>query len=247
MGGVAANPWEVMMTNSLSFHLELERTARSFGRRGLAAAAVVAVLCGGCSSSPSQLHISGGDGGGADTAPSRASQVVMDGYLMVGPWSGGGFTATDPGAATITPSCTADSCTPAFTGNEFCMQGTVTGRADYTGFAMLGWNVAQPAGGTAGTWAVPDSGGITVTVLNIPSAVALRVQLQGTDPHSSADRWCANLTNGKSIAWSDFQTTCWAGGSPLAPGTPIQQGSIIVPGTLTDFPFDVCLLNIQIQ
>ena len=180
-------------------------------------------------------------------AASRASHVVMDGYLMAGPWSGGGFTATDPGAATITPSCTADNCTPAFTGNQFCMQGTVTGRPDYTGFAMLGWNVAQPAGAAAETWAVPASGGITVTVLNNPSTVVLRVQLQGTDPHSDADRWCAPLTSGKQIAWSDFQTDCWKGGSPLTPGTPIQQGSIIVPGTLTDFLFDVCLLDIQIQ
>jgi len=172
---------------------------------------------------------------------------IMDGYVMAGPWLGSGFTATDPGAATITPACTAAGCTPAFMGNEFCMQGTVTGRPDYTGFAMLGWNVNQPTGAAAGTWAVPDSGGITVSVLNIPSNVALRVQLQGTDPHSSADRWCAPLTNGKPIAWSDFQTTCWAGGSALTPGTPIQQGSIIVPGLLTDFPFDVCLLDIQIQ
>ncbi len=227
--------------------LVIQRTARFFGRRGIVAAALGAALSGGCSSTPNAAVLTGDAGGGADTAPSRASQVVMDGYVMTGPWMGGGFTATDPGAATITPSCTADTCTPAFTGNEFCMQGTVTGRADYTGFAMLGWNVAQPAGAAAGTWAVPDSGGITVNVLNIPSTVALRVQLQGTDPHSSADRWCATLVNGKPIAWSDFQTTCWVGGSPLTPGTPIQQGSIIVPGTLSDFPFDVCLLDIQIQ
>jgi len=234
------------MINRLSF--QRQRRERFFGQRGAGLAALAAVLAGGCSSSPGQLQVSGGDGGGPDTASSRASQVVMDGYLMAGPWAGSGFTATDPGAATITPSCGAASCTPAFTGNEFCMQGTVTGRPDYTGFAMLGWNVAQPAGGgTAGTWAVPDSGGITVTVLDSPSTVALRVQLQGTDPHSDADRWCAPLTSGKPLAWSDFQTDCWKGGSQLTPGTPIQQGSIMVPGTLTDLPFDVCLLNIQIQ
>jgi len=211
-------------------------------------AAVAAVLVGGCSASTPSAAVLTDGGGGTDTAPSRTSQVVTNGYLMAGPWAGSGFTATDPGAATITPSCGASSCTPPFTGNDFCMHGTVTGRPDYTGFAMLGWNVAQPAdGGAAGTWAVPDSGGITVTVSNIPSTVALRVQLQGTDPHSSADRWCAPLVSGQKIAWSDFQTTCWAGGSPLTPGTPIQQGSIIVPGTLTDLPFDVCLLDIKIE
>lgn len=229
-----------------------QSTARVLEWRGVAATAAVAmlmaVLSGGCSSSPGQ---SAGDAGpGADTAPSRASQVVTDGYLMAGPWQGGGFTATDPGAATIIPSCDAVSCTPAFTGNQFCMQGTVTGRADYTGFAMLGWNVSQPAGGTAGTWAVPDSGGITVTVLDVPNSVALRVQLQGTNPHDSADRWCADLVNGKPIAWSDFKTNCYAGGTPqnpLTPGTPLQQGSILVPGLLTDLPFEVCLLDIKFQ
>jgi len=187
---------------------------------------------------------------GSDGPPSRASQVVTDGYVTAGPWAGGGFTATDPGAATIVPACTADSCTPAFAGNEFCMQGTVTGRPDYTGFAMLGWNVNEPAGGTAGTWAVPDSGGITVTVVNNPSSTALRVQLQGTNPHDGSDRWCANLVSGRPIAWSDFKTNCWIGGTPqnpLTPGTPIQQGSIIVPGLLTDLPFDVCLIDLQFQ
>ncbi len=214
----------------------------------VAVATLTALVSVGCSSTPS---VNGGDAGPApDTAPSRASQVVTDGRLTAGPWSGGGFTATDPGAATISPSCSASSCTPAFSGSEFCMQGTVTGRPDYTGFAMLGWNVNEPAGGTAGTWAVPDSGGITVTVLDLPSSVALRVQLQGTNPHDSADRWCADLTSGRQIAWSDFKTNCWVGGTPqnaLTPGTPIQQGSIIVPGLLTDLPFDVCLIDIQFQ
>ena len=112
-------------------------------RSRVAVATLAAALSGGCSSTPIAAVLTGDAGGGADTAPSRASQVVTDGYLMAGPWAGSGFTATDPGAATITPACTASSCTPAFSGNEFCMQGKVTGRADYTGFAMLGWNVAS--------------------------------------------------------------------------------------------------------
>ena len=89
----------------------MQERARFFTLGSLVPAAVAtlgAVLLGGCSSTP-QTAVLTGDGGGADTAASRASHVVMDGYLMAGPWSGGGFTATDPGAATITPSCTADS------------------------------------------------------------------------------------------------------------------------------------------
>jgi len=232
------------MTNPQLLH----NLARFSVWRGVAPAVTLAALfSSGCSSTPTLT--SGGDSG-ADTAPSRESKVVNDGYLTAGPWAGSGFTATDPGAATITPACGAASCSPPFSGTEFCMQGTVTGRADYTGFAMLGWNVSQADGGAAGTWAVPDSGGITVTVLDVPSTVALRVQLQGTNPHDGADRWCAALTNGKPLAWSDFKTNCWQGGTPqnpLTPGTPIQQGSILVPGLLTDLPFDVCLLDIQFQ
>jgi hypothetical protein len=161
---------------------------------------------------------------------------------------GYGFTATDPGAATITPDCT-NGCVPPYTGNTFCMQGTVTGRTDYSGFAMLGWNVNQIVGGDAATWAVPSSGGVTITVLDTPPSVALRAQLQGIDPHSSADRWCAPLVSGQMIAWTDFKTNCWEGGTPqnaLTPGTPIQQAAVMVPGLLTDLPFDVCLLDVEI-
>jgi hypothetical protein len=174
---------------------------------------------------------------------------VTNGFVSVGPWAGFGFTATDPGAATIVPDCSSGSCVPPFTGNTFCMQGTVTGRADYTGFAMLGWNVAQADGGAAGTWTVPASGGITVTVSN-PGQTDLRLQLQGTDPHSGTDRWCIDLVSGQMNPWTSLVTNCWSGGTPqtpLAAGTPIEQAAILVPGLQTDLPFDVCLVDIQIS
>jgi hypothetical protein len=130
------------------------------------------------------------------------------------------------------------------------MQGTVTGKPDYSGFAMLGWNVSQSMmGGTPMTWPVPASGGVTVTVDNI-DGTPLRLQLQGTDPHTSTDRWCAPLTSGQQILWSSFETNCYTGGTPqtpLAAGTPIQQAAILVPGELTDLPFNLCLIDIQIQ
>jgi len=223
----------------------------------IAAAGILAALgCGAaaCSSTAGQSNATvDPDASAGDGASSRASQVAAAGYITAGPWMGYGFTATDPGAATIVPNCAgAAGCDPAYTGADFCMHGTVTGRPDYTGFAMLGWNVNQAAttGAAAETWAVPASGGVTVTVSNLPPSTALRVQLQGTNPHDSADRWCAALTSGQPLAWSDFKTNCWTGGTPqnpLTPGTPLQQGSILVPGLLTDLPFDVCLIDIQIQ
>jgi len=209
------------------------------------------LLVGGCSASdPGTSNANGADAAAGNTG-GATSAVAADGYITAGPWAGSGFTATDPGAATITPDCTGGvGCTPAFTGSTFCMQGTVTGRADYTGFAMLGWNVNQPPGGSAATWAVPTSGGITVTVDNNPPTTALRIQLQGTDPHSGADRWCVALSSGQFTPWSAFKTNCWEGGMPqntLTGGTPIQQAAILVPGLTTALPFDVCLTDIRIQ
>ena len=193
--------------------------------------------------------------GGSSATPDLAdvtapSNVVSDGYVTTGPWAGYGFTATDPGAAQIIPECGAATCNPPFVGNLFCMHGTVTGRADYTGFAMLGWNVKQDMlGGAPLTWTVPETGGLIVTVEN-PSNTPLRVQLQGTNPHDSADRWCAPLVSGQLIPWGSLFTNCWTGGkpqNPLTPGTPIQQAAIIVPGLQTDLPFNLCLVDVQIQ
>jgi hypothetical protein len=191
--------------------------------------------------------------GDAATGGEMDSNVAIDGYVVAEPWKGYGFTATDPGAATITPDCTGGAaCTPPFAGAAFCMKGTVTGKADFSGFAMLGWNVNQDNNAEAGTpadWLVPASGGLTITVAN-PGKTQLRVQLQGADPHSAADRWCATLTSGKQILWTSFKTNCWTGGTPqtpLAAGTVIQQAAITVPGTQKDLPFDVCLVDIKIE
>jgi len=152
----------------------------------------------------------------------------------------------------VTPDCSSGTaCTPAFAGTNFCMQGTVTGKADYSGFAMLGWNVNQPVGEMPATWAIPATGGLTVTVASDPATVAMRIQLQGTDPHDAADRWCAPVVSGKPILWTDFKTNCWTGGTPqtpLAAGTMIEQAAITVPGLVSDLPFkNVCLIDIQMQ
>lgn len=221
------------------------------------ATALVTVLLGGCAATPATPTPPGGGPGGdastGDGPPSRLSNVTTNGYVATGPWMGYGFTATDPGAATIVPDCAgAAGCTPAFSGNDFCMHGTVTGRPDYTGFAMLGWNVNQQAaaGATMDTWAVPASGGVTVTVANTPPSTVLRLQLQGTNPHDSADRWCAPLISGQPIRWTDLKTNCYSGGTPqnaLGAGTMIQQAAVLVPGLQTDLPFDVCLLDVRID
>lgn len=195
--------------------------------------------------------VDGEDAMTTDTANvATPSTVVSDGYVTTGPWAGYGFTATDPGAAQIIPDCGGKACDPPFVGKNFCMHGTVTGRLDWSGFAMLGWNVNQDAAGDPQlTWPVSETGGLVITVDN-PSNIPLRVQLQGTNPHSSTDRWCAPLVSGQFIPWGSLRTNCWIGGTPqnpLTPGTPIQQAAIIVPGLQTDLPFDFCLVDVQVQ
>ena len=195
----------------------------------------------GCGGSSPGVKLSGDantdDGGAEASGVNTPSNVVNDGYLTTGPWAGYGFTATDPGAARIVR-----------VRHRF-LQSSVFGRADYTGFAMLGWNVNQDAAnGPQLTWAVPETGGLIVTVDN-PGKTPLRVQLQGTNPHISSDRWCAPLVSGQLIPWGSLRTNCWTGGNPqdpLTPGTPIQQAAIIVPGLQIDLPFDFCLVDVQV-
>src|SRR4051812_33529712 len=211
--------------------------------------AISALCAAACSSSGSKADSGGTTGTDGGSDGQVASHVVNNGFVMAGPWAGYGFTATDPGAATIIPDCSGSAgCAPPFTGTSFCMHGTVTGRADYTGFAMLGWNVNQMDGGAAGTWPIPPSGGITVTVSN-PSNTPLRLQLQGTDPHSGSDRWCVPLTSAQPPPWPSRAPNSYPGGTPQPPlpaGTPIEQASILVPGLLTDLPFDLCLVDVVI-
>ena len=181
--------------------------------------------------------------------PDTTSKVAVNGIVTAGPWLGAGFTATENG--TVSPDCSSmTSCVPAFTGANMCMTGTVKGMADYSGFAMLGWNVNQPEGMMPATWAIPETGGITVSVVSQPATTAMRVQLQGVDPKEPPAAGVHPSSPASRSQWTDFKTNCWTGGkpqTPLAAGTMIQQAAITVPGLTVDLPFNVCLVDIQIQ
>src|SRR5258706_2052436 len=137
-------------------------------------ASICGIFLAGCGSSANTPTFTnsgtGGSGGGTSgaggdttmtttgtggSAPvDTTSKVAMDGFVTAGTWTGAGFTAAENG--TVMPDCSSGtSCTPPFAGNTMCMQGTVTGKADYSGFAMLGWNVNQPMGAMPMTWAIP--------------------------------------------------------------------------------------------
>src|SRR6185369_16902785 len=74
----------------------------------------------------------GGSGPDMTAVVDTTSKVAMNGIVTAGPWLGAGFTATEGG--TVSPDCSSGTaCAPPFAGNSMCMEGTVTGKADYSG------------------------------------------------------------------------------------------------------------------
>ena len=233
------------------------KTAYTRLLRTLATAACCASAC--TSSSGSKADAGGTGGAPGNDASSGigpgqvASRVVNNGLVTTGPWNGYGLSlVTDPGAATIYARRCSGSAgcgkRRSRATRSACRGRSPVGRTTAVS-AMLGWNVNQVDGGTMGTWlSIPATGGITVTVSN-PGNTPLRLQLQGTDPHSATDRWCIPLTSGQLAPWTSFVTNCYTGGTPqtaLTAGTPIQQASILVPGLQTDLPFSLCLVDVEI-
>jgi hypothetical protein len=132
--------------------------------------------------------------------------------------------------------------------------GTLNACDDYKTYAGLGWNLSQPRTATSANpqmsaWAVPASGGITITFENPDNAPAW-VQVQDAT-NTAAGRWCAPLTSGVEVPWASLMTNCWTGGAPqsaLLPGAEVVQAMVYVTGTYpTTTPFNICLENIAIQ
>jgi hypothetical protein len=125
---------------------------------------------------------------------------------------------------------------------ELCASGVVAATDDYSGVALLGFNVAQQeSSSTAGT--MTPSGSITINVSNAGGS-DLRVQLNG-----SSTTWCKDIsgeTGAITIPLADFTTECWEGGTPVAySGGPVEAIVLLVPGSNTDDTmFDICLNSV---
>ena len=111
---------------------------------------------------------------------------------------GSTFAVTDAGS-TIDSSST--------TGFPLSFSGTVQPKADYSSFALLGFNVLEYSNGLVSSWAPPaSSSGLTVNVSN-PGGSEVRVQLEG-----QTTRWCFVLNTFNqdvTIPWGSFNTSCW--------------------------------------
>ncbi len=184
--------------------------------------------------------------GGADSVGGSSSG---DGaYYVGGVWNGTMWDLATGTGSTITP-IDFTSHTP---GTPFCVSGSVGPMLDYSGIAVVGYNINQAKGATAqGTWtpASVSSGGVTVNVSNNGTSV-LRVQIQGPNAATDAtDRWCATMTTfnqAVTIPWSNFNTSCWDGLGTRYSGQPLQEVMILVPGDdLYSVPYSFCLNSIS--
>jgi hypothetical protein len=155
-------------------------------------------------------------------------------------WQGYAWASATPEAmSTITPedfSACGAACT-------LCASGSVAPTDDFSGVALLGFNVAQQESSTT-TGTLTPSGSITIDITNAGGS-PLRVQLNGT----GTSQWCkeiTGMTGAITIPLSDFQLECWEGGAntPYASGT-IEAIVLLVPGSDTAATdFDICLNSV---
>ena len=180
-------------------------------------------------------------GGGTSIDPAYYTSGSLHGYLWV---------SVQPTTTTISP---ADFSTHT-PGAAYCISGTIAGTTDYSGLAMLGYNLnqAQGASTSTGTFTPPSisSGGVTVNISNNGTS-PVRVQIQDPNGATSAtDRWCAAVTTFNQsvlIPWSSFNTTCWTTGGVAYAGQPLEAAIMLIPGGLSSVAYNVCLNSIGAQ
>jgi hypothetical protein len=127
------------------------------------------------------------------------------------------------------------------------MSGTVLASEDYSAYAILGVNVAQPSQGMTMATAAPVGNALQVSFTNAGGS-QLRVTLSGasggTDPN---DSWCFDIVGSggtQTIPYTSFRTNCWDTSGTAYNKQPLQSVQLIVPAQATsDVPVDACLLS----
>ncbi len=187
-------------------------------------------LTGGSSPATGGVPTATGGSGGADTR------------YKSGPWAGYVWTAYAGTTTTITPTTFTTSTPP------FCVSGSVGPMTDYSGYAMIGYNINQTA--TIGTWTPTGTTGLTISYTNSGGS-ELRVQLSGPNGSTLAsDRWCfilsAVASGSVTIPWGSFSTACWTPSTgTYYSGQPLAGVSLLVPGgSSSAVPYSFCLNSI---
>jgi hypothetical protein len=188
--------------------------------------------------------VTAGTGGvtAGSSGAAGADGGAYGGYISSGGWQGYAWTATSPSGGSISPDDFGD-----VTDFPLCASGSVA--AGTSNVAMVGWNLNQHfADGEPALSVTPTMEGIYVSVTNSGGS-ELRLQIQGPNGGTDAnDRWCAIIPgSGGFIAFSAFNTECWAGGNGTAyAGQPIVAAIVLVPGSASGpVSFDFCIDSLQ--
>jgi len=160
--------------------------------------------------------------------------VAAGGYVTTNELHGYAWTATDYQGSTIVP---ADySAQPA--GEPLCASGTVAGAPEYTGIAMVGFNLNQePTGGTGSelSWSPAGDGIMYSLVLDTSTPVHLAL-------HGPTQTWCAVVTEPDGlIPWDNFNTACWDNSGSSYDRSPLQSVSVNVTGDVASHDYRLCI------
>jgi hypothetical protein len=158
------------------------------------------------------------------------------GKCTLGTYSGYDFSFTDGKGSTI--------CLDA---NGLCAAGT-TGAQDaaYTVWgAGFGFNLSPATTATTDVPVQLSGSGVSVALTSLPTGADMRVQVT-----VGGTAYCAVMTAAtQTVAWSSFNTTCWApatgtalGGAPNTPKIQFQPSSTKTAGT-----FDFCVTSVTFQ
>jgi len=173
-----------------------------------------------------------GGGGGTDMT---ASPLDQGNYFQSGAWMGYVWTSTSGAGSTITPMGFESQTT----GMPRCVQGSVAPQADFSGTAILGFNLSEGPGVTSMT-ITPSKAGV---VVEVEKRVDSPLRFQIKSAASGGTEWCADLSgSGGFIAWDSLRTQCWTTTGTRYAREPIDSAMVLVPGTNSAaVAFDFCV------
>jgi hypothetical protein len=203
-------------------------TSGSSGIAGGAPGASGAGVAGGASGL-------GGAGGGGAGSGAASNPLDKGNFFQSGAWQGYVWASASGAGSNITPMDFAAQPT----GMPRCVKGTVAATADYSGTAVLGFNLSEGMGVTSMT-ITPSKAGVLIDIANKGSS-PLRFQIKSAI--SGGTEWCAPITgNGGFIPWNSLRTKCWESTGTAYDREPIASAMVLVPGTnLAAVPFEFCV------
>jgi hypothetical protein len=156
-------------------------------------------------------------------------------YFQSGAWMGYVWTSTSGEGSTITPMDFEGQTT----GMPRCVSGSVAAAADFSGTAILGFNLNEAAGAT-GMPIAPTKGGVTIGITNRAGS-QLRLQVQTAS--TGGTQWCTTIAGaGGFIPWGNLRTECWGPTGTKYNREPIVSAMVLVPGKDTmPVAFDFCV------